>query len=286
MLLRRYQTGGQVAAPVSVNNTTGPVDVYEGHEQWPAYQASLIKNKQYNKFNTESTNMSNSGDYTQPTQFTTQQFQAANPQFTNIEGATGVTRYKYDSNNAEGYTPQQYVFSDPNSGYTYIPTYASPETQYNVVEDPAIVKQKEQAATWKQANIDNGIKGYTKVRYSAGGGKWDYELRPIKGNQAIPTDGSFVDYNTVGGDDIYKIVGGAPKANATPTQNQVAVHKKGGLLKVPKNVLKNKEIKVLVKFGNFLLSDDRKKLVSKLGRGSVNDADLANHFGKKYKGGK
>mgnify|MGYP003640589860 CR=1 FL=1 len=277
MLLRKYQTGG----PVVVDSTPKPIDVWEGDDKWGEYQKSLASKKQYDKFNNEGVAMSDSGDFTDATPLTTQQFQAANSQFTNLEGATGVTRYKYDSNKQGGYTPQEYVFSDPTTGYTYVPSYDKPTTNYNVIEDPAITAKKEEGARWEKANTDAGIKGYRKVRYPVVGspGKWDYELTPIKGNQEVPTDGSFVDYKSVGGNDVYKIVGGAP----------VASNKRGGLLKAPRfknGGLLNSDIKELVEFGNYLLSKERAELVSKTSEYQVGDWDLSNHFGNRYKNNK
>jgi len=181
-----------------------PTETYEGADNYGEYQTWNTQNEAYNTNAAEHSRLTTSG-YSDATNISADQL----PKGKGFDGASGnYTRYKTGEATPTGSD----YYSDAESGYSYIPQVAKPEGAYNVVENPEVTATNKANADWATANTDAGVTGYTKTRYSKGGGDWGEEYTKAKEDQ--PTNVNYVSAADMSPEMRAQIIGGAPQIKA------------------------------------------------------------------------
>lgn len=197
----------------------GPIETYEGADNYGEYQAWNTQNDAYLANKAEQDRLT-TGGYSDGTIMTADQVQSNAKGFDAAPG-TSYMRYK----TADGITPNDAgMFSESDTGYDYVPYLAKPEGDYNVIENPEVTAQNLANQQWATANSDAGITGYTKSFYNSRDGVQHAEYQKAKYDQ--PNNINYVNAADMDQEMRYGIIGGAPQYTA-PTGEDVAGNSAG-----------------------------------------------------------
>jgi len=297
-LLKKYQNGG-TAPTITVKPKTKTSKVYEGGEGWDKYKAYKASNDLYNQSqdslnfyasDTAENPFSKTQGGTGSNAYTINQFNKQNTGIAAPTDATGVTRYSRQiafrpnssqtpeqsvqrtdaqGNIIEGSMPTTVPKGDAGTQYGYTFTYDKPEGNYEVVESPEVIAKRE-ADRVSQLKWDAFTKDYSgykteTYKYADAFGSKESHTPWASSQGDLPTTGAYKPYGS-----------SAPSNFQYPSNwNYTPAKKRGGLLSFKKGGLLY-NTKELVKFGNYLLSKERKGRVSKISRDSVGHWDLEN----------